>query len=104
MNDQSSTPRSPGDAPIEIDNAASAEIFIDGLSGLQLRNGVMKLNFYSNRRRGDGKDHAIGVATLVVPLPDFVGMVAGMNQMVRQLIDQGILPQPQDSHGEERNN
>ena len=70
---------------LKVDYFSVPETFIDGLSGMQVRNGVVKLNFFAVRHRQDGSDQPVGVTTLAVNLADFIGLVNGLNTAMRQL-------------------
>ncbi len=76
---------------LKVDYFSVPETFIDGLSGMQVRNGVVKLNFFAVRHRQDGSDQPVGVTTLAVNLADFIGLVNGLNTAMRQLQTQGAV-------------
>ena len=76
---------------LKVDYTEVAETFIDGLSGVQVRNGVAKLNFFAVRHRADGGDQPVGAATLAINLADFIGMVNGLNAAMRQLQTKGAV-------------
>jgi hypothetical protein len=77
------------DTGLKVDYLNVTETFIDGLSGVQVRNGVAKLNFFAVRHRHDGTDLPVGAAVLAINLADFTAMVNGLNAAMRQLQAQG---------------
>ncbi len=88
MTDQSNADNATG---LKVDYTNVTETFVDGLSGVQVRNGVAKLNFFAIRHRHEGGDQPVGVATLAVNLADFIAMVNGLNAAMRQLQSQGAV-------------
>ena len=75
---------------VQVDYLDVPEFHADGLSGISVRNGVAKLNFFSVRHTKVGVDEPRGAVTVTISLTDLVAMVGGLNGAVSQLQSQGL--------------
>ena len=84
-------PQSPELDLSKIDYRNSDVITVDGLGGIQVRNGVAKLNFFSVRHAGNQMDEPVAAVVLSMSLGDLVGMATGLTMAVEQLQSAGFL-------------
>lgn len=80
-----------------IENLSSIrEVFVDGYRGVYTNNGVVKVNFFSNRFDPEsGKVLKLSSIVLSTSLVDLAQMVIGLNAALKEFEDRGIFSMQQ---------
>lgn len=72
------------------ENPNAPEIYVDGYTGLAIRNGVAKFNCYSSRMAADlSEGQNVLTLTLAMPLPTVVSFYEALGRLLDELEEQG---------------
>jgi hypothetical protein len=76
------------------------DLFADGIANLSIAAGVVRIDFYVVRRRGQQADSGgAGEAerdlhlSVNLPLPGFVGSINMLQQVISELVQRGVIAQ-----------
>lgn len=75
-----------------------ADLFADGINNVSVANGVVRIDFYVARPAGQKMNGAGGPETerevhlsVNLPLPTFVSSMDVLQQVIRQLVERGVV-------------
>ena len=69
----------------------SSQIFADAVSNIFVANGLVRFQLLASEVDSEGQVKPVPVETVVLPLSGFINLQAQMEQIIKKMIDDGLL-------------
>ena len=69
----------------------SSQIFADAVSNIFVANGLVRFQLLASEVDAEGQVKPVSVETVVLPLSGFINLHAQMEQIIKKMLDDGLL-------------